>query len=277
MICKQQILLAISLIPAFVYPHRPSYSVFPQTTFAGGRSATGELFGFHNEGQVYLFPAWDFIYGFEHHENLNLEFYIPAFIRDERDCSESNKTRLSGLGEIYIYFKYRFYKKGDDDNNHQIALVTGLRLPTSTQREDTNIGSSSPGFVAYLTYGHEALHWYVYGFGGMILSFPTDHLFDGHQFYISLASFYRPKTPIEHHPDWAFGVEISAVFNLKDKCHNIVDPNSGYSVLYIGPSFGRVNDNGFWSGGIQWAVAQHINGIQPRLLSRFIFSYSVDY
>lgn len=269
--------IILLLMSSSLQAHRPSYSVFPQTVDAGGRSPQPELYGIHTQTQLYLFPAWDFIYGFENHENLNLEIYMPAFIRTDRCSSESPKKRLSGLGEMILYFKYRFYKKGDEIVTNQAAIELGVRLPTSTQREDTNIGSSSPGFVAYFAFAHEDIHWYFYGFTGTILSFPTTQLFDGHQFYASLAGFYRPQSPKLHVTDWAFGIEVSALWNLQDKFHNVTDPNSGFNVLFIGPSFGRVHDEGFWSGGIQWAVAQKIFGIQPKVKSRFIISYSTTY
>ncbi|MBP6951555.1 MAG: hypothetical protein KBD36_02910 [Alphaproteobacteria bacterium] len=59
---------------------------------------------------------------------------------------KENKSRSSGLEEIFLHLEYAFYTKKTSELVDQEILVTNVTFPTGSTKKQSTTGVGSPSF-----------------------------------------------------------------------------------------------------------------------------------
>lgn len=271
MICSVAILLGISSIQAWAHgdPVRSFGAVGNYTT--GGEISEGVGFAIRYDRRAYNLFSDEQLLAFRaqgkdvhqhsREETVSLNFSVglskdwdigftlPAArftgFEDNSDAfaianNTISKTDVAqGLADLVILGRYRFFQKDD----HHIAALMGLKLPTGDYRQTTNAGdlvgthnqpgSGSVDFQLGIAYtGH--LQDLLAISADLISRANTEgagEFRSGNSILADFAVGYKP------HSAFVPFIELNAIFQQRDMELDKVKKNSGISSLFVSPGF----------------------------------------
>jgi hypothetical protein len=241
-----------------------------------GTMQPGPFLGFgqnilnEHEGLAVLFPSW--LVGknknwnellpyvvFEFSEHWSVLLGLPTAIKYKQDGHHS-----SGSEDLFVQFEYAFYARHQKKATNQFTLVTALYLPTGNELKIPSTGYGSPSIFLGITAERLAVDWYLYTSYGVL--FTTTHDCDtkaGNQFFyqagVARNIAYRTEKWI-----LMWMVEVFGWYEQKWKTDGIIDDNSGFNLILLGPSLWFSTEQFFLQAGIAPAVYQRVNGDEPK-------------
>lgn len=223
-------------------------------------------------------------------KDWDLGFTLPAarftgFKDNGDDFAIANNTISEtdvsqGLGDLVILGRYRFFQKDD----HHIAALMGVKLPTGDYRQRTNAGdlvgthnqpgSGSVDFQLGVAYtGH--LQDLLAISADLISRVNTEgagEFRSGNSILADFAVGYRP------HSAFVPFIELNAIFQQRDMEFDEVKKNSGVASLFVSPGFrltlARVHTL-FASYSVP--LWQSLPGIQNEEDYRLAFGYGIGF
>ncbi|HLC07354.1 MAG TPA: hypothetical protein VJJ26_04145 [Candidatus Babeliales bacterium] len=194
------------------------------------------------------------VYGLR--DDLSILLGFPTAIRYKDDGHHS-----SGSADLIIQLEYSPYSHHMPTVTNQISLVAALLLPTGSDCKNPPTGSGSPSFFLGVTALHLATEWYCYTSYGALLTMQHDNNKSGNQF------FYQAGVGknIAYSPDkWIlmWMVELYGWYEQKNKINRIIDQNSGFNMVILGPSLWFSTDRLILQVGAAPVVSQHLFGTQ---------------
>lgn len=169
----------------------------------------------------------------------------------------------SGSEDLVIQFEYAFYAHHLSTMTNQMTLVTAVYLPTGNERKHPPTGFGSPSFFVGVTAEHLATEWYCYTSYGALFTTEHDNFKAGNQFFYQ-AGFGKN---IAYSPDkWMlmWMVEMYGWYEQKWKIDGIINQDSGFNLILVGPSIWFSTDRLFTQLGVAPVVSQHLFGKQPK-------------
>ena len=213
-------------------------------------------------------------YGISSDVTLNLT--VPEIDRELRfkdPAAGSESWRVTGLGDILISAKHRFYFWSGVQRHRQMAVLAGLEAPTGeTDAEENGVrlptelqlgsGSWDGVLAASYTEGWQYFDWDVSVLARINSEGARDHK-EGNQTQLSNVFayyFFRESFP---GPEGGAGLVTSWVHDFHDKQDGDVERDSGGDTIYVSPFL-------FWSPRPDWYVElvaswpayQNLNGPQ---------------
>ncbi len=272
---KRHLIIAASLFillsPYTSEAHEPIFGLGPHTIFKGGVGVEVEIEGekASGAGQVEKETVLhtEIIYGITADTSVTLA--VPNIIDRTREAGGEEKS-ISGLGDVSLRAKYRFWRRDRPGVQDAMAFVAGVKLPTGDDTSTPRLGSGSTDFTFALAAARESLTWYY--FGDVRYRLNTEGgsgLKKGDRLFADLALGVRPF-PVEYlKPDLVLLVELNWETFMRDELSGVEIEDSGGDRLFVSPSFFLTYRNLAVKGGVQLPVHQALEGEQPEEDYRF--------
>lgn len=184
--------------------------------------------------------------------------------------NEEAHVRTSGFGDIIMQGEYAFYNKSDYYSATQATAIASVYLPSgilepvhsgfSQHAPFTGLGSTAfflGGTGSYITYD-----WYTFISGGGLMT--TRH--NGNKVGSSASYQAGIGKNLKYFDDKILMgmIEFDGISFKKDTLMGRIDPNSGGTVMYLGPSLYLATENTIFQMGFQIPCYQKLNGIQAK-------------
>jgi hypothetical protein len=259
---------ALLLVSALLSPalaHEPVFSLGPETIFQDGIGVEAEI-GFEDKaGEKLSLMNYEVIYGLR--EYLSLTLSVPHILERKDDGGSS-----SGLGDIELRVKYRFYKKDMLGAQHKISSILGVKA--STGNEDTNpaLGTGTTDVLFAATYGYESRTWYHFLTTRYRYRTETGTRNPGDRLFIDGAVGYRPWR--REYLEWDFVglLETNLELEFKDEFRDSTVADTAGNRLWLGPTGLLSYRNVMFKGGVQFPVYEDHNGDQDDSKLRAVFA-----
>jgi len=257
--------------------HEPLFSLGPHTIYKGGIGIEFETELLSKSGLLQngdkisdpkdqvatrlVFPT-EIIYGMT--PDLSFTAQIPVVYRVfEQTISGVRKKRSSsGLGDIALCSKYRFWRRDTLGVQQSAAVVLGIKLPTGDDEADLPLGTGSTDWLFGLTAEHEGRRLYLFGDLRYRLNTEADNRTEGDLFFYDIAVGFRPILTNYDQLDLVLLMEANGEIAQKDHRAEKEDPDSGGEILWLGPNFLLSYRNLMLKGGIRFPIIQNLNGTQ---------------
>lgn len=277
------------LLSSAAHAHEPLWGESPQT-FAFGVWHPEVRFGYENASLLLrgsrelLNPdalrrsRFDGLFGVQYAPttSLNVKVEIPYVTvwNRQRISGQLRDSRVSGLGNVVLSAKSRFYQRfGPDWKIHQ-SFTLGLQLPTGEnggRLPDGSLlgpsfqpGSGKWGVQLGYAFAWERLQdttWlslmYAQDFGGSGSKGNFFQLDANYGYWV-----LRAKRPQDFGLVFAAGPHFEAMG--RDRLVSGLDPDSGYSMFGLQGSLIVTKGQGQFRLGVLVPVAQNVNGLQLR-------------
>ena len=277
------------LAPRVASAHEPLWGESPQT-FAFGILHPEIRFGFENDAslikgshsianpEVLRTTRLDALFSLQYAPktalNLKLEIPLAQVLNAQNREGQSQHTGVTGIGDVTLSAKSRFFQKfGPDWKLHQ-SYTVGLQLPTGTHNgrapDGTLLspsgqpGSGKWGYLLSYAFAYERLQdtvWisavYRGDFGGAGRKGSVLELDANYGYWVK-----RPKRPQDLGVILAAGPHISVVGH--DRLAGGNDPNSGLALWGVEASIIATKDQAQFRAGFFVPLSQQVSGTQLR-------------
>jgi len=247
------------------YAHEPVFSLGPETIFEGGVGIETEFEFEDVAGQKQTVMHYEIIYGLK--ENLSITLNVPQIL--DRDTDEGTS---SGLGDVELRGKYRFFKKDMLGAQHKLTGIFGVKLPTGDDDANPALGTGTTDFLFGGSYGYESRTWYHFLTTRYRFRTESGSRDPGDRLFIDGAIGYRPFQTEYTELDTVFLLEMNVEFEFKDELQGTRLANTGGNTIWLGPTM-LISPTPQWmfKSGIQFPVYQDLNGNQEHSKFRAVF------
>ncbi len=275
-------LLSVLLILIFAinsYAHEPIFGLGPHVIYKGGTGIEVEFEGERASGageteNQYSLHS-EIMYGLT--PDLALTLAIPYILKKKIESERGEKTS-SGVGDISLRLKYRFWRHDSPGIQDSAAVITGIKLPTGDDDKTPGLGTGSTDFFIGLAVARESLKWYYFGdVRYRINTRGSDDLRKGNVLFTDLSIGVRPWPTEYLKPDLVVLLEMNWELIMKDHLGGTEVDDSGGNRLFLSPCFFFTYRNLALKGGVQIPVYQNMYGHQPEDDYRFSLSVEVHY
>jgi hypothetical protein len=247
--------------------HDPIFSLGPHVLFKGGIEIHVGLEQSKNGDKKESEQKFELKYGLTGDWVVGVELPYKRF--------EMSDSELSGIGDIALSSKYRFWRKDILAVQESLAVLLKVKLDTSSQA----ITANSVDTIIGLTYGFESLNWYRwasfrYRLNGQINQ-DNNKIERGNKTFIDFVVGYRPILNAYRDPDLVYMLELNSEFALRNKVNDTIQANSGGSQWFLSPGFMWTLRNMAVKGGINLPVYSNLHGEQQK--SDYRFKLSIEW
>lgn len=253
------------------HAHEPIFGLGPHTIYKGGIGIEAEFEGEEASGageeETEFVLHNEIIYGVT--ADLAVTLAVPYVIERTTESGGVEKSS-SGLGDVSLRGKYRFWRRDAPGVQDAAALILGVKLPTGDDDRTPRLGSGSTDFLFALAAARESLTWYY--FGDVRYRLNTEGgggLEKGDRLFADLAIGIRPWPTEYYRPDLVLIAEFNWETIMRDELNGLDVEDSGGDRLFLSPSFFFTYRNLAVKGGVQIPVYQDLNGGQPEVDYRF--------
>lgn len=195
--------LVLASLQSFSYAHEPIFGIGPRTIWKNGLGLEIEA----ERDQSHLENSWalhyEAIYGIT--ENVAITFEAPHFL----ERNEGGLTQ-SGLGDVLLRGKWRFYRKDIPGGVYQASLLGGVEFPTGDSHSVPRLGSGSYDYLVGAAAAYEGRTWLLFGTARYRFNTENDEAVkDGNVFLYDLALGWRPVKTDYLRPDWVLMIEVN--------------------------------------------------------------------
>lgn len=213
-----------------------------------------------NSSDISLIPS--FIYAPT--DSFSIYTGLPIILKQKSD-SETQR----GIGDLFVSLEYAVINQSGDNYQNMVTIVGNIGLPTtrlSTTSDFiqtcTSNDDSVTNFFVGATASHISVRWYVYASTGATFNTKKNGTHPGNFF------LYEAGVGINLGNPWNIDsmglIEFNGIYTKKTSMCDVDDKNTGGNLIYIGPTFCFSGDRWLFSGGIQAAAVQQVNGDQDK-------------
>lgn len=260
----------VFLFFAKTFAHEPTFGIGPHTIYRGGigleleyESARRAYLGTEARVQKLNFET---IYGI--HEDLSITLAVSQVTKTIR--SSGRTISESGVGDILLRTKWRFYRDDQFGAVDQLAIIGGVKLPTGSHSGAVALGSGSTDFLVGFAAGRETRLWYYFADARYRLNTAKGGDRQGNLFQYDAAFGVRPYQSEYWTPDLVTLVEINGRLEAKESVNRVINPNSGGHVLSIAPGILLSYRNVMLKTALKIPLIQDLNGLQLENKEEFI-------
>ncbi|MFQ5882087.1 MAG: hypothetical protein ACE5I9_06395 [Candidatus Methylomirabilales bacterium] len=277
------VILGLTLLPAHVRA-APLFSQTPRTQFFLGTAVRsfGQLQkseGGGKELKVWTAPA---IFSYALVTDATLNLTIPYVNKHFETLTGT--FNASGIGDITLFGKYRFYRRDLPFGRDQLALIGGLELPSGSTSKGPGLkrapplqlGSGGVDGLLGLTFGHTRSWYSIEGaVQGKLNSEAKDFRFGNvllYDLYLAYQTYPEWPTPPAQ-------LNLSVEFNGRTRGDNEKDGkelDTGGTVLFISPGIQYiVTGNLLFETGVQIPIVKDLPSgqLEPDFTVLFGFRY----
>lgn len=185
---------------------------------------------------------------------LGIELLIPIFLNNTKQG-----IRRSGLSDIIIDILYKVW----NPPTFVVNIFGGIKLATGNSTKKPRLGTGSLGFYGELETIHNSKHWYADSDFTMILNSRAKNRKPGHaftgEFTVGPKIKFKKKSPSTLY----LTLQMFGLFTGSNIEGTVFDPNSGGTVVFLGPLITWARKNWSIDGTFQIPIAQNLSGNQP--------------
>ncbi len=269
----------ISMTFNSVFAHEPIFGLGPHTIYKGGFGLEMEFeresASNSNEKEKNLVLHNEIIYGLT--EDLAITLALP-YVLDHKLDAESIEKSSSGLSDISLRVKYRFWRRDRPGVQDAAAFMIGIKFPTGDADKSPRLGSGSTDFLFGLAAGRESLLWYYFGdIRYRMKTKGSASLKVGDRFFADVAIGIRPWPAEYLKPDLVILAELNWETLMRNEFDGLDVSNSGGNLLFLSPSFFLTYRNWAVKGGVQIPLHQNLYGSQPGEAYRFKLAVEIHF
>lgn len=238
----------------------------------------GYISPFYYKGKkdkFYFFNDWYFLYGLSDSTSVFVLINVPVIHHE-------NNLKKSGFGDTIIQGEYAFINKQTAYSSRQATLVASVYLPSGVMEpsrlgpglapHNPFTGTGSPSFFFGTTANYTNFDWYVFGSCGGLITTTHKESKVGNSIYYQAGvghnlKYYNDKILL-------LLFEFDGTRTQKNKLMGIINPNSGGTTIYFGPSLYYATKHFIFQIGAQAPIYQRLNGIQPTISYLFSISFT---
>lgn len=284
--------LAESLAPASALGQQAINSATGVALFPGGsvvrsRLETRSLAGAGADIDAQLVPT-NISYGMS--TDLTLAATIPYARKEVALGGGGRSATTDGLGDIFLFGKYRYYTSNYVGGSTQLAVIGGVKAPTGeTDAVDDagnrlpmrlQIGSGSTDFVGALT-ATSVLDYDWAAHASLLYKRNTEgdrdyHFGDFVNYNLALIrQIYHEPYP---GPELYAGVELNGEYSARDERKGTEVANTGGNRIFLSPTFEAfLSRNWTFESSVQIPVEEDLNGQQPEANTRLVLGFRFQY
>lgn len=176
---------------------------------------------------------------------------------------KENKSRSSGLEDIFLQLEYAFYTNKTSNLVDQATLVANATFPTGSMRKQPPTGFGSSSFFLGATFNRMYTDWFGFTSHGVVLTTSDGSTKFGNEFLYQ-AGFGRNILYIDSELIFAWMIEADGQYTEKNKINGIIDSHSGGNVVYVTPSLWLSSKKLIAQLGFGLPATQHLFGNQKR-------------
>lgn len=271
-------IIFLASFPGHGLAHEPLFGLGPHTIFKGGigieskfekEHATGSL---QIEGRTFLHT--EIMYGIT--GNVAITLSAPTVLNHTQTLGP-DKISGSGIGDISLRTKYRFWRNDKPGMQNSAAVILGIKLPTGDYEISPPLGSGSTDYLFAITAAHESRRWYYFGDVRYRLNTRTNTVQYGNYLLADAAFGVRPWLTEYMKPDLVVMIEANWESLERNKVEEGQIADSGGKLLFISPGFFLTYRNWAFKGGLQIPVSRRLNGAQPKTDYRFALAIETHF
>ncbi len=235
--------------------HDPVFGIGPHVLYKGGVEVAPEVDagkkGSERETEVGL----ELTYGLTGDWAAGID--LPY--RFSNDGSED----ASGLGDVSLFTKYRFWRHDTLGVQESAAISAKVKFASGDEDKTPAIGSGSTDGILGLSYGYESRKWYRWASIRYRRNGENDAgLRRGDKVLVDLVGGVRPKPTGYLEPDTVWLLELNGEYGGRAEFRGSKLPNTGGTELFVSPGIFWTKRNFAVKAGIQIPVASNLHGRQ---------------
>ncbi len=217
----------------------------------------GMLNGINREMSTFMYPIV-VVYGLR----PDVTVMVRQMIIDRTLKMPTSTTASSGLGDLFINFKYKLYRKNTDSYMFGIAPTLGATLPTGKDGFSSNTFDLQAGL--YSSFRKDS-------FGADLnIALSTMDIFGkrpngiemGNEISWNLAFAHQFSLDLNAHVTLAPVVEINYVHVFPNRINGQEQTNTGETVSFLSPGVKLTTPNIAFEALLQPVISQKQNGLQ---------------
>ncbi len=217
------------------------------------------------EDSTFILDLTTIVYGFT--DWFGLQFQLPIFLKNQ---DPFGTTR--GVGDINIQLSFSIK---DKINNFQ--LTTGPQFPTGSINKKPVTSTGSIDWVGELFASHDSEYWY----GDAALDWDKTSEWHHQKQGSSLIWFltWGPKVRFKKKSPSQFYLLVgwTGIYEKHVEVNEVIDPNTGSQVIFIGPFVSWLRKDFLLEGTWQIPIGQALNGDQGKYLYRAVVSMQIEF
>jgi hypothetical protein len=245
--------------------HEPIFGLGAHTLYQGGYGLELEWEGEKSGDEKESAFGYHISYGVT--PDFTIALVVPQFLDKEEGTNSS-----SGLGDLSLRAKYRFFRVDAPGSTTGVALNLGLKLPSGDETEAPPTGTGSADYLFGLAYSYESLRHYFFTDFRYRMNTEANNIRKGNVFFYDIAYGVRPWRVDYLKPDLVLVVELNWEHQEKTRISKVKNPDSGGDRLFVSPGFLLSRRNVMLKGGVQIPVSQDLNGTQEETDYRALVS-----
>ncbi len=192
-------------------------------------------------------------------------FLIPVPV-----INRENGLKTTGFGDMILQGEYAFYTKSTLESAIQATAIVTVYLPSgilepiksgfSQHAPFTGFGATA--FFLGGTWSRTTTDWYSFISGGTLVT--TSHSDNKVGNSVSYQAGIGKNLGYRADKVLAGMIEFTGVTFKRDKLMGHIDPDSGGTVMYLGPSFYMATPKTIFQMGFQIPFYQKLNGLQAK-------------
>jgi len=268
--------ILLSFSPTNLFAHEPIFGLGPHVVFKNGfgieTEYESERMSAGSETEKRTSFHTEIMYGVT--GDLAVTLSVPTILGRTVGEAVGNIPR-TGLGDISLRTKYRFWRVDRPGIQDAAAVIFGLKLPTGDYENTPPLGSGSTDVLFALAAARESRRWYYFGNVRYRLNTNGSTMQFGNRFLADVAFGVRPWLTEYLKPDLVVMVEANWESLQRNKINGTELRDSGGEMLFISPGFFLTLRNWAFKGGIQFPVNQELNGPQAKTDYRFALAIEI--
>ena len=240
-----------------LFAHDPIFGIGPHVLFKGGTEAALETHANKSGEEKEAEAGVELVYGITGDWAAGIE--LPYAYKKEASASSS------GLADIQIFTKYRFWRQDSKGLQESAAVLLAANLDNGDTKADPKLGNGANDFIGGLTYGYESLKWYRWASIRYRYNGENDAGFQvGNKTLIDFVAGWRPTLPEYKKPDTVWLLELNTEVSEKSQLNGTELTNSGGIESFISPGIFWTLRNFAIKAGVQIPVYHNLNGSQQK-------------
>ncbi|MCF6319042.1 MAG: transporter [Proteobacteria bacterium] len=187
--------------------------------------------------------------------------------------TKSNQVSQSGLADVVVSSKYRFWRKDSLGEQSSAAFLTKVNLDSS----NSSVASNTTDVLLGLTYGYESLKWYRWASVRYRINQRLNDLQRGNRLFVDLAGGVRPKINDYRKTDTVLLLELNGEFTNQTQVNGLDTNNSGGNQWFVSPGVMWTLRNFAIRTGVQIPVINNLNGNQKETDYRAFLEFEWHY
>lgn len=244
--------LASLLLASLADAHEPVFSIGPETIYKEGVGIeVGWNFETADSKQEYGVD-YEFLYGVT--SKVSLTLAVPQVV-----FRETNRGSKSGIGDLALRGKYRFWTRDRLNSSDKASLILGIKAPTGKHAGAEPLGSGSTDALFGLSLGHESRTWYGFGTFRYLLRTRHHGVDLGDRILYDFAAGFRPWRRGYLEWDYVFLLEYNGITALRDRSGGTSKATGG-DLGWLGPTALISYRNAMAKFGVQVPIYDNLRG-----------------